>query len=194
MNVPRILRPFRLRWVLGVCLGLGAVLARPAAAQETNRPVRPDYAAFKIVTDRNIFNANRSGGTPRPSREGRNPNRMEFFRLVGIMDYDRGTFAFFDGTSSEYKKALQSQGKIAGYTLTNVAPDKVTLDAEGKQVELHVGMRVQREDNGEWQPDTSNEAPAAPAGSPASSDSGGDDSGGEVSDVLKRLMQQREKE
>jgi hypothetical protein len=170
--------------------------SRPrSAAPELGRPVRPDYASFRIVTERNIFNANRSGGTVRPSRDPRNPAKVEAFRLVGIMDYERGLFAFFDGTSPDYRKALQASGEIAGYTLTNVTVDCVTLAAEGKTYELHVGAQVRREDSGDWQVVSSGEMPAATGGgSTSSGDGGGDDSSGEMSEVLKRLMQQREQE
>jgi hypothetical protein len=160
---------------------------------ELGRPVRPDFASFKIVADRNIFNANRSGGPVRSSRETRNPSKVEALRLVGIMDYEKGLFAFFDGTSSDYRKALQSSNVIAGYTLTNVTADGVTLAADGKTYELRVGAQLRREDNGDWQVVSTGEMPAATGGSSASSEEGGD-SGGEVSEVLKKLMQQREQE
>jgi len=194
MNAPRILNAIRHRWLLCALLGCAVVGAREAVAQETNRVARPDYASFRIVTERNIFNANRSGGPVRPSRETRNPSRVEAFRLVGIMEYDKGLFAFFDGTSPDYKKALQSQGKVAGYALTNLTAESVTLEAEGQKIELRVGMQVRREDNGEWQLAASGDLPAASGGSSASSESSGGDSVGEMSEVLKKLMQQREQE
>jgi len=194
MNAPRKLNPIRHRWLLCALMGWVAAGGREAAAQETNRLVRPDYASFKLVTERNIFNANRSGGAVRSSRETRNPNKVEAFRLVGIMEYDKGRFAFFDGTSSDYKKALQSQGRIAGYALTNLTAESVTLEAEGKKIKVRVGMQVRREDDGEWQLAAAGEVPTASGGSSASSESSGGDSGGEMSEVLKKLMQQREQE
>ena len=200
MNAHRIPNPSRHRWVLCALLGCLVAGGREAAAQETNRVVRPDYASFRIVADRNIFNANRSGGPVRTTRETRNPNRVEAFRLVGIMEYDKGTFAFFDGTSSDYKKALSSQGRIAGYALTSLTAESVTLEADGKKLEVRVGMQVRREDDGEWEVAASGDLPAAsgsspaPGGGSASSESSGDESGGDLSEVLKKLMQQREQE
>ncbi len=202
MNTPRTWNPTRARWVLGALLGcaVAAAGADPPPAQDTNRVARPDYASFRIVTDRNIFNANRSGGPVRPSRESRNYSKLDAFRLVGIIEYDKGQFAFFDGTSSDYRKALQCQGSIAGYVLTNMTAQSVTLEAEGKKVELKVGMQVRREDNGEWQLAAASDLPAVSrGGSGGESDSsppetGSGDSGGEMSEVLKKLMQQREQE
>jgi hypothetical protein len=192
MNLLQLPRPIR-RQLIAVLLACAAAPA-VGAAQETNRPVKADYAAFKIVNERNIFNANRSGGPVRQSRGPRNSSKVDAFRLVGIMEYDKGAFAFFDGTSSDYKKALQTQGKIAGYTVTNVAPTTVILATDGKQIELHVGMQVRREDSGEWQVAASEDLPASSGSSPAASEGTDSDSGAEVSDVLKRLMQQKEKE
>jgi hypothetical protein len=177
---------------------LCALLAGAAVAQETNRAVRADYTAFRIVAERNIFNANRSGGSVTSSRGPRPASKVDAFRLVGVMEYDKGAFAFFDGTSSDYKKALQVHGKIASYTITNVAPNLVTLDNEGKRIELRVGMQVRRENEGEWQAPASGELPAASGSASSSaagpSESSDGDSSGELSDVLKRLMQQKEKE
>jgi hypothetical protein len=200
MNPPRKLNPIRHRCLLCALLACVAAGGREAVAQETNRTVRPDYASFRIVAERNIFNANRSGGPVRTIRETRNPGRVDAFRLVGIMEYDKGQFAFFDGTSPDYKKVLECQGTVAGYVLTNLTAESVTLAAEGKKLELRVGMQVRREDNGEWELASTGDLPAAsgggpgPGGSPALSESSGGDSGGDVSEVLKKLMQQREQE
>ncbi len=192
----------RARWVLGALLGCAVVGtgADQAAAQETNRVARPDYATFRIVTERNIFNANRIPGVVRTNRGPRNTSRADAFRLVGIIEYNKGEFAFFDGTSSDYRKALQCQGTIAGYVLTNITAQSVTLEAEGKKIELKVGMQVRREDNGEWQLAAASDLPAVASGGSggggdsAPAEGGSGDSGGEVSEVLKKLMQQREQE
>jgi len=200
MTPPRKLSPIRRWWLTCAWLAGAAAGGREAIAQETNRTARPDYAAFRIIAERNIFNANRIPGMVRTIRETRDPARVDAFRLVGIMEYDKGLFAFFDGTSSDYKKALQSQGRIADYALTNLTADSVTLAAEGKKLELRVGMQVRREENGEWQVSASGDLPAASGGSPgsgggsAASGTSGDDSGGDLSEVLKKLMQQREQE
>jgi hypothetical protein len=193
MKKPLLPAPISDCWLL--CVGLACMGACCAAvAQDTNRVVKPDYASFRIVTERNIFNANRSGGSVRPSRGPRSTSKVDAFRLVGVMAYDKGSFAFFDGSSSDYKKALQTQGKIAGYTVTQVAANAVALDLGGKKIELRVGMQMRREDNGEWQVAASGDIPAASSSASAASETGGGEPSGDVSDVLKRLMEQKEKE
>jgi len=124
--------------------------------------------------------------------------QADAFSLVGTMSYAKGTFAFFDGTSSEYRKALQLDDAIAGYKVTEITPNAVKLQAADKRVEMKVGTQMRKETEGGWQLVGQAELPANSAqdsaGSEKSSDSAGSSSGGEVNDVLKKLMQQREQE
>jgi hypothetical protein len=165
------------------------------AAQETNAPARLDYSSFKIVTERNIFNANRSSRSSR-NRDSRRAAKVEAFTLVGTLSYDsyeKGPFAFFDGTSSDFKKALKPEGTIAGYKIKDINGQGVALEAGTNRIELRVGMQMRREDEGEWQARAHSE-PSATAGSTTSSQTGASGASGASSDVLKRLMQQRERE
>src|SRR5258708_26357979 len=93
---------------------LGALLAMEA--QEANPPSRRDYSAFRIIAERNIFNPNRSGRSGRSAaRAAEGRVATPSFALVGTMGYEQGRFAFFDGSSSEYRKALEPADSIAGY-------------------------------------------------------------------------------
>ena len=158
-----------------------------------------DYAAFKLIVDRNIFDPNRiSRHGPGPSRP---PKSFDSLTLVGTMTYEKGTFAFFDGTSSEYKKALRLADVIAGYKVASISPNGVKLASGTNQLELSVGAQLRREENGPWRPSSQTTSYAATPDSTstnaaaATSGPGSDtSSAGAVSDVLKRLMQKREKE
>ena len=105
---------------------LALVLAsRPAAAaEETNAHTkaavasRVDFDAFRLIAERNIFNPNRSGRRDYTRREPDRRSRVESFALVGTMSYEKGRFAFFDGTSSDYRKVIGASDQIAGYTLS----------------------------------------------------------------------------
>jgi hypothetical protein len=112
-------------------------------------PPRLDESAFRIIAERNIFNANRSGGQVRVA-SSRRPVRVETFTLVGTMAYEKGAFAFFEGTSSEFTKALKPDGIIAGHKLVDVYADSVKLEADGKEIELTIGSQMRREDEGAW--------------------------------------------
>src|SRR6266404_1853175 len=97
-------------------LGLMACLAlsrQAFGAEETNTTSitsHVDYQSFRIISERNIFNPNRSGRSDRSEyRTRREPDRRgrsTAFGLIGTMSYEKGSFAFFDGTSSEYRKVL----------------------------------------------------------------------------------------
>ena len=109
MNSQTIRSAARLCATLVLLLATG-LIGRP---QSTNAVARPDYQSFKIITDRNIFDPNRSSRSSRRTEEAK-PARVESFALVGTMSYENGTYAFFDGTGSSYRKAIKTGDTIAG--------------------------------------------------------------------------------
>jgi hypothetical protein len=170
-----------------------------------------DYAKFSaFVTDRNIFDPNRvshTGYTPRVRTTTRTTTRTRVsnsspaFSLVGTMSYEKGVFAFFNGNSSDLKKALPVNAKIAGYTVAKIVPGRVLLVSADKKekLELKVGD-VLRQESGKWAVSGTGELPtgtssAAATGSPAGGDSSAAPSPAlGQNDVLKRLMELRKKE
>jgi hypothetical protein len=173
--------------VSGLILQLAA--ARANAASELSR----EYHSFKIVSERNIFNANRSGKTAQSRDENRKPNRIDSLTLVGTMSYEKGFYAFFDGSSSDYKKVLEPGKVIAGYQIGAVTGGGVRLQAGTNTVELRVGMQLRREEEGAWQLLGGESAQPRANGSPGSEASESSSSGDE-DDLVKKLMQQREQE
>ena len=117
------------------------------------------------------------------------------------MSYEKGRFAFFDGSSSEYRKSVKPGDSIAGYKVANVTANKVTLESGDKKVELPVGGQMKRVDEGEWQVNKSPESFASTNGSSSSSSSAtssstsGESKSGSSSDeenpILKKLLEQR---
>lgn len=202
--IPHRIRAVRLQPGLLLAAFLGATGLLPG--QGTNRPARLDYGSFRIIGERNIFNASRSGGRPSVSRDVRRPVRVDTVTLVGTLESEQGVVAFFDGSSAEYRKALKPAGRIAGFTVADVTYQGVTLQAGDKKLELRVGKALRREDEGEWR---LTDAPLLVSGSGGAStsvnrpESGGGDgrgSGGgslpspETNEILRRLMEQRERE
>ena len=197
------------------CLVLAAVLAGASAgAQSSNGVPGPqDYPAFShFIADRNIFD---------PSRQPHYYNRSTSYhphithsrgtpgiQLVGTMSYDKGMFAFFSGNSDDLSSVLQTGGAIQGYTVTEITPDFVTLETAGQKDshKMKIGDGL-REENGKWifadasDLPSMDSAPSSTGSSSSSSTTGGTNSApsapssaGEPNDILKRLMQQREKE
>jgi hypothetical protein len=199
---------------LGVALWLAG--ASVALAQSNGVPGPQDYAAFsRFITDRNIFDPSRQ---PHFTSSGRSISRRHRaasppdLQLVGTMSYAKGLFAFFNSDNPELKKALQAGDKIADYTVTEVSPDLVRLDSANhkEQFALRVGDGL-RQENGRWvRADAGASAvSAAPAGTATgnateATDAGSTESAGSTpatpasanqpNDVLKRLMELREKE
>ncbi|TAK93564.1 MAG: hypothetical protein EPO07_17955 [Verrucomicrobia bacterium] len=124
-----------------------ATTVAPARVESTSQKL--DESAFRIVSERNIFNGNRSGGTVRLA-SSRRPTRVETFTLVGTMAYEKGVFAFFEGSSSEFTKVLKTDGVIAGHKIADILADAVKLEADGKEIELTIGSQMRREDEGAW--------------------------------------------
>ena len=162
-------------------------------AQSTNASGSLDFQAFKILTERNIFDPNRSSDSGGRS-EPRKAARVESFALLGTLSYEKGNFAFFDGTDSAYRKALKIGDTIAGYRIGEITADHVRLEADGKQVELSVGLQMKKPDEGEWQLAGRAESFSASSEADATTEKTESASSGEENDVLKKLMQKREQE
>jgi hypothetical protein len=177
-----------------------------SAADETNSVNNLNYGSFRIIGERNMFNQNRSGRsrTFTRTRSSDRTVRTDFFALRGTMIYEKGWFAFFDGSNSDYRKAVQPAEDVAGFKVTSIGPDVVKLEGAGKQLELQVGMQMKRPQGGDWQLAAANEVieqPPSSAATNASSESNSTTAAsseapasGGPSDILKRLMEQREKE
>jgi hypothetical protein len=161
------------------------------ASATNNGPASLDYSAFRMVAERNIFDPNRTPHNivDRPQRK-----TIESFSLVGTMSYEKGDFAFFDGPSSDYQKVLKASDTIAGYKVLAVLPDSVTLARATNELVLAVGAQLRRQDDGTWVQAAGGAAyDASPAGSNSTAQPETAASGAE-SDIIKRMMQRREKE
>ena len=179
-------------------------LAAPAAAlgiDSTNNAgstsSRTDYVSFRVVSERNIFDPRRSGrstarATTRPEPDRR--VRMERFALLGTMSYEKGRYAFFDGSGSDFRKVAKPADSIAGFKITEVAPTCVKLEmTNGQIIELCVGMQMRKREDEDWQ--LAGKADAAEGSSRSTSSAGSAAASGPESDeILKRLQQRREQD
>jgi len=132
---------------------------------QTNAPSLFAYDSFRLITDRNIFNPRRSARYVPSERTRTRAVRADSFALVGTLSYEKGLFAFFDGSSPDYRKVLKEEDTIAGFKIAEIQPSYVKLASPTNQVELRVGMQLQHSDDGEWQASerTDNSSPAAAA-------------------------------
>ena len=181
-----------------------AATNNPPNAVATNSPTSVvSFEAFRIIAQRNIFNPNRYAGRQGGPRNPRQIARAPGFALVGTMIYEKGAFAFFDGTDPQYKKVLKPSDTIADYRVAEIAPSYVKLETSGNQTTLPVGMQM-KEIDGKWELAEGTESlgrssdnPSGASASETTAEAGSETSsgGGSGADaILRRLMQQREKE
>lgn len=148
-----------------------------------------DYSAFRLVVNRNIFDPNR---VPHSGPSTTQPKTVDAFTLVGTMSYEKGIFAFFDGTRSDYQKVLKPEDTIAGYKVLAISADSVKLMmSTNNVVELSVGTQMRRREDGSWERQAKSETYAASSASNSSSEAA---PSGAESDVIKKMMLRREKE
>jgi hypothetical protein len=183
-----------------------------AAAQPNNMPGPTDYERFSsFITQRNIFDPSRYAINPyRPRPISTQQRRYApAFTLVGTMSYEKGMFAFFDGNQFNLRKVLyqSDSNNIAGFTVAEITLAGVKLQTADKKqtVQMKIGETMRQEGNN-WQlagqgglfAGTSAAESAAPAATESSSSSPDTSAAPspalEANDVLKKLMQQREKE
>jgi len=145
-------RQFVFQGILASLLIFVSMPACFAAPGTTNAPSGSDFSSFSLITTRNIFNPRRSARYTPARNENRRVSRVESFALVGTMSYGKGPFAFFDGNSSDYRKALKPDDSIAGYKITDIGPSSVKLKSSTNEVELVVGNQLSREEGGDWHP------------------------------------------
>ena len=187
------------RWL--VMLVLAAAFFAHAQSTDDSSPTI-DFRSFEVIVQRNIFDPNRYPHTSNYHRR-ETYRGVPTFSLAGTMSYRKGMFAFFNGTSDVYQKALQSGGKIAGYTVTKITFEGAQIEADGKTINLKVGDAMRQAGNGwelsiagQWTDESSTadsgslgtNAAATGSATPAPTISG------DQSDVLKRLMEKRAQE
>ena len=175
-------------------ISTNAPASSASASSETKDVV--GFDDFKLITQRNIFDPNRRAPRApgiRPD-ENRKPTRIDYLNLVGAMSYEKGRFAFFDGSSSEFRRSLKPGDSIAGYKIASVNNDKVTLQKDDKKIELPIGGQLKREDEGDWRVNSTTESFASSTNSADSANSSGpksDSSSDETNPILKRLLEAR---
>jgi hypothetical protein len=179
--------------------------AATARGDETNSVTGTDFPSFRIIAERNIFNVNRT----QSSRSRGEPERrvvVQSLALVGTMSYEKGTYAVFDGTESEYRKVLKVADTVAGHQIDLITSGRVVLTEGDRRVELKVGQQLSREEQGPWEVKERSsgsfarggrerrEGSATDSGAEGASAPAESSGGGSEDEVLKRLLEKRAKE
>jgi len=149
-------RRFRFAVVCGFLAALCGVLL--AADARTNNDSRtqtgqsPAVSDFKIIAERNIFNPKRyaRSSTTRRDTPRTNSSPSETLALTGTMAYEKGWFAFFEGSRTSHNKVVKREDEIAGLKVLRVMPEAVLLASGTNRLELEVGQQLKRRDEGPW--------------------------------------------
>lgn len=145
------------RYKIGVALALALTTGFSAAAQPNRVPGPTDFGQFSsFITERNIFNPQRyaRNSTSRPPVVMTAPRSAPSFTLCGIMSYEKGVFAFFDGNQPNLQKVLypSASNGIAIFTIADITATNVLLQSSNNQqtVALNIGQGMRLEGDS-WQ-------------------------------------------
>jgi hypothetical protein len=167
-----------------------------AVTSASTSAVGTGFESFRIIAERNIFNQNRSTRSARRDAPRTRPAAVvQSLSLVGTMTYEKGDFAFFDGSSADYKKPVKPGEKIAGYEVKEIQPSSVKIANEKQEFELKVGQQLRREDQGEWRLASASSAVSTGSVAETRAETATSSPGTpSEEEALKRLMEKRAKE
>ncbi len=176
----------------------GAPPATPAPAGKVAPNV--GFDAFQIVIERNIFNPNRSGRSRAAPEE--KAVRTDELSLVGVVQYGQEKIAVFDGSEPAFRKGYREGETVADFRIAGITADGIQLVQDSRKIPLKVAQQLRRIEGGDWKVTANQSARVDPRAGAAN---GSVTSGraaepapvgipSDASEVLKRLMQKREKQ
>jgi hypothetical protein len=163
-----------------------ATVAAPARAGE--------FDAFRIIGDRNIFNPTRTGRSIRSTEDASLP-RPETIALVGTLQTEQGELAIFDSETAAFRQAVAPGRTIAGFTVKSISADAVELaPADGRPLTLRVNQQLRRLPGAAWRVTARDGVPRTEVARPALPSATVPAIPNDASEVLRRLMEQRQKQ
>lgn len=191
--------------LLALLAGASATLPAQPRTERRSRTVATANAAgqsddpfevFRTIGERNIFDPNRQPRIRRDAPTETPTPADEVISFVGTLQYEKGLFAFFDGTDPLYRMTLPTGGTIAGFSVTQIAPQSVSLTANDRLLTLRMGESLRRRQGTDWAVSTLPQ-PLADVSTPSATSSSRPASTAIPSDAsatLRRLMEQRQKQ
>jgi hypothetical protein len=160
--------------------------------------------AFPTLATRNLFDPARTRLQQSPPERREEPRserpRTDFITLTGTMTHGTNAYAFFGGSQSEYNQIIKPQDHIANFTVAQITTSHVLLQFQTNELILPVGHQLRREGEAPWHLSdrtTAESSPTArPPGALPTTSSGPAPAlpTEEANDLLKRMMERREKE
>jgi len=159
--------------------------APPAAAATKAVSPADSFEAFRIITEKNIFNPNRVGLT-RATTESK-PPRIDEIALVGTVEFGGKRVALFESAEVAFRKTVAEGETLGEFTVRRVGSEGVDLVRGDQVLVLRVAQQLRRPEGSDWSVVAAPDAPRPEASSPPTIPA-------DASEVLKRLMRQREKQ
>lgn len=176
----------------------GAPAAKTAAVAPATQVKDLPYARFKGIADKNIFNPYRVGRSAKSSTPEALPTG-DHIALVGTMSYGKGVFAFFDSNLQVLRQVVPEGGQLGDFKVNHISATGAQLVQATQTFSLTVSQQLTRPpEGGAWTLTTA--SLSAPGSSPTATENaaGPTDSApaipADASDVLKRLMEKRQKQ
>jgi hypothetical protein len=171
-----------------------AATPAPTVAKASPTAANGSFDSFRLIGDRNIFDPNRRSRVRSASNEPPVPTG-DTIAFVGTMDYDQGIFAFFDSSDARYRRVLPEGGKLAEFVVKHVEARRVDLTRDGKVTTLDITQQLHRPpEGGDWAVTGASPIPAVSATADGGAAPTVPAVPADASDILKRLMEQRQKQ
>ncbi|MDP8243369.1 MAG: hypothetical protein P9L94_04750 [Candidatus Hinthialibacter antarcticus] len=172
---------------VALLLFLGTLLAAPCFSQESSNEETNELSTFRLIYERNIFNPNREKEIEQPVVEVK-PQADEI-SLVGTLVTETQRFAFFDGSSSSYRRVLTVGAEIGGGVIQAIEISSLHLRFGDEEMVLPVGKGLAREEGQPWR---LQDAPRRVELKPKND--GPKEQPTPATDLLRRLMEKRNQE
>lgn len=171
--------------------------SQPTTTVDPNAPVSPDsWSSFDVVLKRNIFSRSRMPYRERPAvqeapRVTHNPEA--YYMLKGVVQQDDQFIAFIENTQTGSVLQLKQGDSVARGTLKTVTLDEIEYQREDQTTVVRLGLDLEGGYGAmttRQMVDLVTSTPSRPATGSTSAPA----SGGDTSDILKRLMEQRKQQ
>lgn len=163
----------------------------PAAKSAPAAPLPPsNFESFAVILEKNIFNPGRVGRVR--ATEDRSV-RTDTISLVGTVRNGDAHVALFDSPDAAFRRNLRAGESVGEFKVREISGEGVVLVRHDQPLTLKVSHQLRRPEGGDW----SVVAPPAevpPAGGLISAAPAAVAIPDNASEVLKRLMKQREKQ
>lgn len=138
---------------LAIVLAQARLLATNAATTPAAERDVPPFDSFRLLVDRNIFSSTRTphiAGRETPAEAPPPAAAPATLRLMGTVVTDGQAWALFEGGAEAPRGGVKPGDPVAGYTVSAIRTNGITLAGSAGPVELAVGAGLAQQGDGSW--------------------------------------------